>query len=259
MVSCELGAIATAAIVPMALNAPGTGVSLHARGASYADALGAFQYFFNILNRHAQQLKDSTRALCKLAEQSSQGNKSEVEDLMPKSALLPGLGMGTRHRTSETESIKNLESSSSYGAFTTKGLLEDYEQLYIRCINLSKMCARGTTLAMNKPTIEESRKAIQQSERLKKLTMLATLFIPLNFSSSLFGMNIDILGQGTGGGIFDASLPVTRTVLLGEFNHPLQFFNEMALWKQLHPIFLLADQIGTEESKKGLHEWTVFA
>lgn len=57
------------------------------------------------------------------------------------------------------------------------------------------MCTQGITLAMNKATIEESRKAIEQSERVKKLTLLATLFIPLSFSSSLFGMNIDLLGQ----------------------------------------------------------------
>jgi hypothetical protein len=57
------------------------------------------------------------------------------------------------------------------------------------------MCTQGITLAMNKATIEESRKAIEQSGRLKKLTLLATLFIPLSFSSSLLGMNIDLLGQ----------------------------------------------------------------
>jgi pseudouridine-5'-monophosphatase len=48
---------------------------------------------------------------------------------------------------------------------------------------------------MNKPTIEESRKAIEQSVRLTRLTLLATLFIPLSFTSSLLAMNIDFLGQ----------------------------------------------------------------
>lgn len=33
--------------------------------------------------------------------------------------------------------------------------------------------------------------------RLRKLTVLASLFIPVNFSTSLFGMNIDLLGQST--------------------------------------------------------------
>lgn len=157
-----------------------------------ADALGTFQYFANILNRHAQQLKDTTRALCKLAERSSQGlNGVKAESPMP-----PGLGMGPRRQTSETsETVRSVGSGSSEGPFTTKGLLEDYEQLQARCVDLSKMCTQGITLAMNKATIEESRKAIEQSERVKKLTLLATLFIPLSFSSSLFGMNIDLLGQ----------------------------------------------------------------
>ncbi|KAG9250044.1 uncharacterized protein F5Z01DRAFT_667467 [Emericellopsis atlantica] len=145
-----------------------------------ADALATFQYFANILNRHAQQLKNSIRAICKLAERSSQGSSP-----IPRSAA-----------SSDTQT-KSTGPSSSGGTFTAKGLLEDYEQLHARCIYLSKMCTRGITLAMNKAMIEESSKAIEQSKRLKRLTVLATLFIPLSFSSSLFGMNIDLLGQST--------------------------------------------------------------
>lgn len=135
-----------------------------------ADLLGSLQYFSNILNRHAQQLKDNTFALERLA---SYNTRLKVE----------------------TETIKGIGSSKYDGTFTPRGIIEDYEYLYIRCVDLSKMCAQGITLAMNKAMIEESRKAIEQSERLKKLSMLATLFIPLSFSASLFGMNIDLLGQ----------------------------------------------------------------
>jgi hypothetical protein len=163
-----------------------------------ADALGTFQYFSTILNRHAQQLKDSTRSLCKLAERSNQGlNGLKVETPMPKRAVPLDLGMGSRQHSSEAETVRSVGSGGFDGAFTTKGLLEDYEQLHLRCIDLSNMCTQGITLAMNKATIEESRKAIEQSERLKKLTLLATLFIPLSFCSSLFGMNVDLLGQST--------------------------------------------------------------
>ncbi|CAG8410499.1 unnamed protein product [Penicillium salamii] len=161
-----------------------------------ADTLGTLQFFYNILNRHAQQLKDSTRALYNLAERSSQGlDGVKPENPISKSAVPRGLGMGTRRQTPETETIRNVGSNSYDGAFTRNGLFEDYEQLHVRCVDLSKMCTRGITLAMNKATIEESRKAIEQSERLKRLTLLATLFIPLTFSSSLLGMNIDLLGQ----------------------------------------------------------------
>jgi len=112
---------------------------------------------------------------------------------MSKIAVPPSIGM---HREmSETEAVRNIGSSNSENAFAANNLREDYEQLHIRCIDLSRMCTQGINLAMNKAAIEESRKAIEQSERLKKLTLLATFFIPLTFSASLFGMNIDLLGQ----------------------------------------------------------------
>ncbi|KAF2009120.1 hypothetical protein BU24DRAFT_90890 [Aaosphaeria arxii CBS 175.79] len=179
------------------------------------DALGTFQYFSNILNRHAQQLKDSTRAFYKLAERSSQGsNGFRAESPVPRSAVAQGLGM--RRQASETESARSIGSSTSDSAFTVKGLWEDYEQLHVRCVDLSKLCTQGINLAMNKAAIEESRKAIEQSERLKKLTLLATLFIPLTFSASLFGMNIDILGQN---GVqfwwfFVLCIPITLSVYI---------------------------------------------
>ncbi|KAI0449878.1 hypothetical protein F5B21DRAFT_492839 [Xylaria acuta] len=159
-----------------------------------ANTLESFQYFSDILNRHAQQLKDSERALRRLAERCRQ-RPTEVRAEISKSdnSVRPGLSIDSRRQSSETDKARI---HSSDGTFTANGILEDYEQLHVRCIEISKMCSWGITLAMNKATIEESRKAIEQSERVKKLTLLATLFIPLNFSSSLFGMNIDILGQG---------------------------------------------------------------
>jgi hypothetical protein len=176
-----------------------------------ADTLGTLQYFSNILNRHAQQLKDSTRALCKLAERSTQG------------------------KTSETETIRNIAYNSSSTTFTAKGLLEDYEELHVRCIELSNMCTGGINLAMNKTTIEESRKAIEQSERLKRLTLLATLFIPLSFSSSLLGMNIDLLGQNAVRfwWFFVLCVPITLfayTVYLWDSQVLMQFW--LRFWKR---------------------------
>lgn len=156
-----------------------------------ADALGTLQYFSNILNRHAQQLKDNTLVLCKLADRSNQIlNRARAESPLPAR-----LGVGTRQHASDVETARHIGPNSSEGTFTVRGLLEDYEELRVRCVDLSKLCTGGINLAMNKATIEESRKAIEQSERVKKLTILATLFIPLNFCSSMFGMNIDLLQQ----------------------------------------------------------------
>ncbi|KAI1741753.1 hypothetical protein F4680DRAFT_414935 [Xylaria scruposa] len=159
-----------------------------------ANTLETLQYFSNILNRHAQQIKDSERAFRRLVERCCQGSTEFRADILKSDNYVrPGLGTDSRRQSSETDLAKI---RGSDGTFTAKGLLEDYEQLHIRCVDMSRMCNWGITLAMNKATIEESRKAIEQSERVKKLTLLATLFIPLSFSSSLFGMNIDILGQG---------------------------------------------------------------
>jgi hypothetical protein len=106
-----------------------------------ADALGTLQYFSNILNRHAQQLRDSSHALHKLAERSSHGLKEvRAEGSMRNTAVQSGLDIDKHRQTSETDTARNTESSSSDGTFTTKGLLVDYEHLHARCIDLSKMC-----------------------------------------------------------------------------------------------------------------------
>ncbi|KAF7452245.1 hypothetical protein A1F94_003339 [Pyrenophora tritici-repentis] len=102
---------------------------------------------------------------------------------MPKIAVPSSIGM--HRQTSETEAARNVGSNNSENAFAAKNLWEDYEQLHARCIDLSRMYTQGIDLAMNKATIEEPRKAIEQSERLKKLTLLANFFIPLTFSTSL--------------------------------------------------------------------------
>ncbi|PYH83975.1 hypothetical protein BO82DRAFT_29810 [Aspergillus uvarum CBS 121591] len=168
-----------------------------AGGVPADDALGVLHFFSNMLQRHAGQLKDSTRALYKLAERSTP-DSSGMRSLspLPKNAVPTSrLGARTCRPSAESEGATMAGGHGANGAFAAAGLFEDYEELYIRCVDLSKMCTQGITLAMNKATIEESRKAIEQSERLKKLTLLATLFIPLSFSSSLLGMNIDLLGQ----------------------------------------------------------------
>ncbi len=156
------------------------------------DVLSSLQYFSTILNRHAQQLKHSIFALGRLAERSAHSLRLTKSELS-----------GSRNATG-TQPINDMEMGAppSFqvgnhgGPFTAKGLFNDYEDLRARCINLSELCSRGITLAMNRSIIDESRRAIEQSARVKKLTILATFFIPLGFCSSLFGMNIDILGQG---------------------------------------------------------------
>ena len=152
------------------------------------DALGSLQYFCNILDRHAQQLKDCTHALCKLVERHIQGlDEGKSETRAPK--YLAPHGLRSRRNTPEGETPGIGGTSISDGAFSTRGLLEDYQELRTRCIDLSTMCSSGITLAKNHASIEQLRKAIEQSERTKKLKLLATFFIPLGFTCSLLGQS----------------------------------------------------------------------
>ncbi|KAI1813642.1 hypothetical protein GGS20DRAFT_469684 [Poronia punctata] len=156
--------------------------------------LGTFQYFSTILSRHAQQLKDSNHALRKLADHSvalSGGVTAGIPT--PSDGGTPGYDW----KSAEDKTANFLSFGAPGGPFTAKGLQEDYDQLHARCANLVNMCYKGMALAMNVTAIEESRKAIEQSGRVKKLTLLATLFIPLSFTSGLFGMNLNLLGQSS--------------------------------------------------------------
>ncbi|ODH38383.1 hypothetical protein ACO22_02382 [Paracoccidioides brasiliensis] len=45
-------------------------------------------------------------------------------------------------------------------------------------------------------SLEESKRSVQQNESLKRLTKLAFIFVPLTFVTSVFGMNLNLLGTG---------------------------------------------------------------
>jgi len=68
-------------------------------------------------------------------------------------------------------------------------LEEDYQHLVSRTRELATACQEGMAMMMHQALITEAKKAMEQTERMKKLTILATIFIPLSFTSSVFGMN----------------------------------------------------------------------
>jgi CorA-like Mg2+ transporter protein len=159
-------------------------------------ALANLQYLASVLDRHAKQLKGTIRAINNLTEiskvikESTTGESSlEQKEGPQKSPNKDRIFIKSRTNswTSRYGAIK--------GTFTVKGLLEDYEDLLARDLKLSEQCTAGITVTMNRVMIQESRKAIEQSERVKRLTLLATLFIPLTFSSSLFSMDLELFEQ----------------------------------------------------------------
>lgn len=76
-------------------------------------------------------------------------------------------------------------------------LLQDYEYLLQRAAKLASRCDQGMGVIMNNAVIAESKKAIEQTQEVAKLTRLAFFFIPLSFTASFLGMNLEQFGNGS--------------------------------------------------------------
>ncbi|KAK1749798.1 hypothetical protein QBC47DRAFT_395345 [Echria macrotheca] len=66
---------------------------------------------------------------------------------------------------------------------------QDFEYLVARNVLLQKRCEGALTTIMNNASISEARSGVILSKRVFKLTLLASTFVPLSFSTSIFGMN----------------------------------------------------------------------
>ena len=94
--------------------------------------------------------------------------------------------------------------TSEISSVEWKFLLLDYErslQEFEQQLKLlaQKMSHRASmaSLKESKVSIEHAEKGLQQNARVKRLTQLAFVFIPLTFTTSMFGMNLHILGSGS--------------------------------------------------------------
>jgi hypothetical protein len=137
----------------------------------HAETFELLQQFEVVLERHATQLRECIRSIHVLRNRRS---NSRTEDVSSSTFTSP-----PNHHTS----------------FSVTGILQDHENLLERCLYLLTRVHSAKNTEMNRAMLLESKRAIEQSERMKKLTMLATYFIPLTFTASLFGMNFDVLGQ----------------------------------------------------------------
>ena len=125
-------------------------------------SLENLQFFSIFLDRHKRHISDTLRAV------RAKGNSKWPAK--------------NGHCETASSAAKNLE--------------DDFEGLLSKAGDLRERCTEGMGVMMNRAVVAESRKAIDQAEHLKRLTLLATFFIPLSFTTSLFGMNFEELGQG---------------------------------------------------------------
>lgn len=142
-------------------------------------SLDNLQFFRSILDRHVRQIRDVLR-------------------------ITKWQGGGSWPSATKLKSQKTCSEA-------VEKLIDDYDGLLIRALDLCERCTQGMGVMMNRAIVAESKKAIDQAERLKKLTLLASFFIPLSFTTSLFGTNFSELAPGNYLSIwvfFAVSIPV---------------------------------------------------
>lgn len=75
----------------------------------------------------------------------------------------------------------------------------DVRYIFERSKELQERCVSSMNILTNQAMIQESKSAIEQSKRIYRLTILASVFVPLSFCSSLFGMQfVDFRNTWTG-------------------------------------------------------------
>jgi hypothetical protein len=82
---------------------------------------------------------------------------------------------------------------------TAEKLECDVRYVFERSKELEEKCVSSMSVLTNRAMIQESKSAIEQNKRFYRLTILASVFVPLSFCSSLFGMQfVDFRSTSTG-------------------------------------------------------------
>lgn len=75
-------------------------------------------------------------------------------------------------------------------------LLRDFSNLKEEAQRLSASLGESIEFLSSNTAFMESVKSISNARRVERLTLLATIFLPLTFTCSAFGMNFSLFGQG---------------------------------------------------------------
>jgi Mg2+ and Co2+ transporter CorA len=124
-----------------------------------------------------------------------------------------------RHANSTTDVLQLIEtrelldwprSQGNKPALMAEQLNRDVRYIFERTNALQEQCTLSMTTLMHQASLQEARNAISQAERVYRLTLLAFIFIPLTFCTSLFGMNFVTFKHSTIGAwtLIAVTLPV---------------------------------------------------
>jgi hypothetical protein len=131
--------------------------------------------------------------------------------------------------------IRKLKSLSfGEGDTMTDPLLEDYEVINSNIQGAGARLENMLPVVTSLVQILDARQSFAETANISRLTILALIFVPLTFVSSLFSMNTDTLpGSSKFWIYFVVAIPVTALVFLVA-KPPVAIMNRTSAWLQKH-------------------------
>lgn len=137
-------------------------------------------------------VKDAAREIAAAELNLGQANFIYMQEILEKLIVhlrdvirvIEARGGTSWPRASRAEQLQMCDAASEV-------LRKDYEWLLNRASTLLDRCKSEVSHLATSAMLAESKRAIEVSEKVAKLTRLAFIFVPLSFTSSLFGMNLN--------------------------------------------------------------------
>jgi hypothetical protein len=168
--------------------------ALYCLGALFNLAASAGNQFLNFL-RHQVKLEvsgpgsqndyafDNLQYLKKIADEHSRSLSETLATLDAASSAWP---------RAEEGSLARKESDK-----VARRLTRDFSHLAEKASDIAGMCSQNINALHSSSALQENKKAAESAESGRRLTLLATIYLPINFTCSLYGMNFVQFGTGS--------------------------------------------------------------
>ncbi|KAF2732074.1 hypothetical protein EJ04DRAFT_514115 [Polyplosphaeria fusca] len=130
---------------------------------------------------------------------STSGEASQFADTEPLSNLLHCqrlLGRHVEELRYVLRIVRSRVAKNEIAKAASRALEQDLVYLIERAVTLRSRSETSISLSMNVASIGEARRGVQQNKSLFRFTIIASVYVPLSFVATLFGMNFRQFGQG---------------------------------------------------------------
>lgn len=204
--------------------------ALYSASELFQFAANSKRQFFNLVEN----------SIARALESGYQGSQESLQDL---TYLKSRIDDETEHLRDVVGRLKHAEDARWPSADPSstqqvqRHLQYDYDHLLCRTERLAARCVQGINMVTNAAMHKDARKGIEQTEHVKRLTILAFLLLPLSITTSLFGMNFKEFGTGRLSiWVWVAVLvPVAGTSIV------LCYWNSMLRWRTLGTVHSTKD------------------